>query len=797
MSIVDEYYDLKKETNADLLAMQVGDFYEFFGDDAKEAGNKLGLKIAEKSSHGSSHAMAGVPINDIDQYINNLVDKMGYTVAVADQYKENGNHKREIVRTVTPGTILENFGGSPKYLCSIYLRNKNCSVCFTDVTSGQITTTDCEFDEIIKNLSIYNPEEIVISENELNDKADKLIEKINEFLDCRIDKIDYELDYHNSELNIKTHFGQNILETLQIDSKAEVININQIIEYLSEVGHNTEMSITKLRKLGDDKYVNMGASTRRSLEISGTMTYDSGISLFDVMDKTLTNTGSDLLKRFLQRPLTNEDEIQDRQNSVSSLVENAMIRSNIRDILKSSPNLQRIATKSTNKTASPRDIYNIIDGVDCVEDLEKIVSKNDNLKNSSLHNKFQDINTEKIREIYKEIKKSIAENPPNTKQSDMIKYGYNQELDEIVDEYNKHKNWFENLESELSEDITHATVGRNQTDGYYVQVGNTEEDDVPNKFNKIKSLKSSVRFKNEEIKEHENKILRLEEKREKKEKEIFSNIVQKVAQKSNYIQNMGNLIAYTDVIQSLSTHAIKNSWKKPDVSENEDTIDIKNGRHPVVEQTVDFVPNSSVLDDKNRMTIVTGPNMAGKSTYLRQVALITLLSQAGSYVPAEEADIGTVDGIYTRIGSLDEISQGKSTFMVEMSELANILHSSTDNSLVILDEVGRGTATYDGLSIAKSTVEYLTVNDNGPNPKCLFATHYHELTELENDIESINNLHVEVDSDGDDYQFLHNVEDGAADESYGIKVADIAGVPDPVVDRSSELLEELDDDNNQ
>lgn len=796
MSIVDEYFDIKEQSNSDLLAMQVGDFYEFFGDDARKVSNELGLKLSEKSSHGSSHSMAGVPINDIDQYVHNLVDKMDYTVTIADQYKEDGEHKREITRTVTPGTLVNNFGGEPKYLASVYvMTDEDVGISLTDVTSGRIIVTKCNKSSVLKNLSVYDPSEILIDRENVNINISDITESIESYFDTKLHTQDRYPDYMICKNVIKEHFGENIIDSVDISAE-QVVSASMILNYLKETGKDTENSITKIQKIGNEDYVKMDARTRRSLEIINTMSFDSGISLFEVMDETLTSMGSDLLKRYLQRPLTSESKIKKRQDSVELFTKNAVLRDNIREQLEITPNIQRITSRAANGTATPKDVCEIVDTIDSVDEISDLLNSND--PKHLIYSKFKQIDIDEIRELYSKIRKAFVDNPPGSVQSGMISYGYDDELDQVIDDYNKNKEWIENLEDKLSNEygLSHISIGRNKTDGYYIQVGNSEEDDVPNKYSKIKSLKSSVRFKNDEIEQKEREIIRLEEKREEMERKIFKSIIDEVAKNSEYLQDMGDSIAYIDTIQSIAVHSVKNSWIKPTIRQSDEDINIKKGRHPVVEQTVDFIPNNCSIGDERQMLIVTGPNMAGKSTYLRQTALIVLLSQIGSYVPATEAKIGIVDGIFTRIGSLDEISQGRSTFMVEMSELANILHRSTNNSLVILDEVGRGTATYDGLSIAQSTIEYLTQSEEGPEPLTLFATHYHELTELSESIDSIENVHVAVESSKNDYKFLRKVKKGAADKSYGIKVADMAGVPEPVISRSEDIIDDMNSDNS-
>lgn len=797
MSIVDEFMDLKEETDADLLAMQVGDFYEFFAEDARLASKELGLKMSEKASHGSSYPMAGVPIQDLDDYVETLVDKKEYTVAVADQYEENGNHKRSISRVVTPGTLLEETGES-RYLCATVVGSDTSGLAFTDISSGEVVAKEVPLEDTVDEIAVYDPAETLITSSTYEkDKIDDIESQVDSYTNTLIKRDDDIVEVSELENKFRSEFGENSIESLGIsESELAVAAVGRILRYLDETQTEVHDSITSIRELNDDEYVSIDARTRHSLEITDTMGYESGNSLFEIMDHTVTTLGRKLLKQYLQRPLVSKDKIVERQKSVSALVEQAYYRKQIRDELEAFPNISRISSKAAYGTATPKEIRQIIDAFEMLESLENTFKKSSTLEETPMYDLLNNLDSKKLKRVKNMIESSISEEVGNSVDIGTIKEGYNEDLDEIIESHEENKEWLESLESKMEEkhNVTHVTVDRNQTDGYYIQVGNSETSKVPDHMTQVKSLKNSVRYKTDELRKRENDIVRLEEKREKIEKEVFDEILKNVSDNSKILQSVGDAIAHIDAIQSLSTHSVQNKWTKPEIKSMGSDIEIKRGRHPVVEKSVEFTPNGVDLSRERQFLIVTGPNMAGKSTYLRQVALISLLGQTGCYVPCDKAKLGIVDAIFARIGSVDEISQGRSTFMVEMSELANILHSSTDNSLAILDEVGRGTATYDGISIARSTIEYLTQYDDNPRPKTLFATHYHELTDMSNTVDTVYNVHLPIESTSDGHSFTHKVVEGPASKSYGIYVADMAGVPDEVVDRSKDILDELKDE---
>lgn len=798
MGIVDEFFELKEESNADLLAMQVGDFYEFFADDAHTVSSELGLKVSEKSSHGSSYAMAGVPIDDLEQYLVTLVENKNYTVAVADQYKQNGEHKRKVSRTVTPGTLIESVDTDVRYLCSVFVDNEDVGIAFTELSSGNILVKESNTEDYIDEISVYRPSEVIITSTEYSENISEIKNNINSHFNTRTEIVENYADIESLVNEVESHYGKNIIDSIGLSDKQHATSaVGSILRYIDNTQSELQNSINKIKTIDDDDYISLDARTRRSLEIVDTMNSDAGNSLYDVMDKTITPNGSKKLRQYLQRPLKSRSSIHERQESVDVFVRNAIHRNDCQSILEEFPNIQRISSRCVYGRATPKELRDIVDGLECLDEILDIFLKDSNLIESPISDRLRDISLDEVNEVRDIINSSISEDATNNINEGTIKKGYNKELDNLIEKYKNNKEWFDSLEDEVSNkyNITHVKVDRNQTDGYYIQVGKSEADEISeSEYNHIKSLKNSKRFKNEEMRDREKKFLRLEEKREKLELEVFSEILSEIGEKSEILQKVGSVFAEIDAYQSLATHAVQNKWVQPEINEIGTKIDIEGGCHPVVEQTEDFVPNDLDISKNNSFYIVTGPNMAGKSTYLRQCALIVLLAQSGSYVPAEEAEIGIVDSIFTRVGAMDEISQGRSTFMVEMSELANILHTSTDNSLVILDEVGRGTATNDGISIAKATIEYLAGNNDSQTPKTMFATHYHELTELSNEYDNIENLRLDIEKTGNgDYKFTRKVREGSANNSYGVQVADMAGVPNEVVERANEILDNRDD----
>ncbi|WP_267163347.1 DNA mismatch repair protein MutS [Halovenus salina] len=798
--IVGEFFDLKRETDADLLAMQCGDFYEFFDEDAETVAEELDLKVSQKSSHGSSYPMAGVPVDDLTPYLTALVER-GYRVAVADQYETDDGHAREITRVVTPGTLIETSDADAQYLGAIVADDGDYGVAFADVTTGQFHVTECEgdgaTDELLTELYRFDPVELLPGPTMRND--DSLLETLRE-------RTNATLTLHGADAfapgrarhRVREHFGEETLDSVGVaDEELGIRAGGAVLSYVEDSGAGVLASVTRLQAHGSGDHVELDATTQRNLELTETMQGDRSGSLLDTIDHTVTSAGRRLLAEWLRRPRQSRGELRERQSAVAALSEAAMARERIQETLDGAYDLERLASRAASGSANARDVRAAAETLALLPELHAIVAETDRLADSALPEALSRPDREAAQRLAEELDAAIVDDPPGTvTQGGIIREGYDDDLDEIITRHEEALSWIDRLpeREKQAHGITHLSVDRNKTDGYYIQVGNSEVETVPDEYEQIKSLKNSERFTIPELDEREREILRLEEQRHDLERDLFEGLRDKVARRAETLQAVGRALAEVDVFASLATHAVRNDWSRPQLYDDS-RLDIEAGRHPVVEQTTEFVPNDVRMDDDRCFLVVTGPNMSGKSTYMRQAALITLLAQIGSFVPARRAEIGLVDGIYTRVGALDELAQGRSTFMVEMQELSNILHSATDDSLVILDEVGRGTATYDGISIAWAATEYL---HNTVRAKTLFATHYHELTSLSEHLSRVENVHVAVDGEpsggSEDVTFLRTVRDGPTDRSYGVHVADLAGVPGPVVDRSREVLAKLRDE---
>jgi DNA mismatch repair protein MutS len=789
--IVGEFFDLKADTDADILAMQVGDFYEFFDDDAELVADELDLKVSEKSSHGSSYPMAGVPVDDLTPYLTALVER-GYRVAVADQREDGDGHAREITRVVTPGTLLERTDAEAQYLAAV-VEGNGYGLAFADVSTGRFQVSTVQgsdaAERLLTELYRFDPVEVLPGPEVRSDEA---------LLDRLRDRTGATFTLHTAEAfapgrarhRVREQFGEETADSVGVDEDATVQAAGAILSYVEETGAGVLASITRLGTHGSGDHVELDGTTQRNLELTETMQGDRSGSLLDTIDHTETSAGRRLLAEWLKRPRQSRSELERRQSAVEALASAAIERERLQELLDGASDLERLASRAASGSADARDLRAGEATLALLPELVDLVEGSERLADSSLPEILSRPDRDRAGALREELDAALVEEPPGTvTEGGLIRKGYDPELDGVIEAHEEALSWIESLDDreKRAHGITHLTVDRNRTDGYYIQVGNSETDKVPDEYERIKSLKNSERYTTEELDEREREVLRLEEQRHELEGELFEEIRAEVAAEAELLQSVGRVLAETDVLASLATHAVRNDWIRPELREDR-TLDISAGRHPVVEQTTDFVPNDLRLDDERQFLIVTGPNMSGKSTYMRQAALIVLLTQIGSFVPARSAEIGLVDGIYTRVGALDELAQGRSTFMVEMQELSNILHSASEDSLVILDEVGRGTATYDGISIAWAATEYL---HNTVRAKTLFATHYHELTSLGEHLARVENVHVAAEESNGDVTFLRTVRDGPTDRSYGIHVADLAGVPEPVVDRSRGVLERL------
>ena len=786
--IVGEFFDLRRETDADLLAMQCGDFYEFFAEDAETVAEELDLKVSQKSSHGSSYPMAGVPVDDLTPYVTALVER-GYRVAVADQYETGAGHAREVTRVVTPGTLLETSDADAQYLAALVDGEGGYGLAFADVTTGRFHVSGADDPEgVLTALYRFDPVELLPGPALRADDA--LLDRVRQASDAT-------LTLHTAEAfapgrarhRLGEQFGAETVGSLGIGDPA-VRAGGAVLSYVEETGAGVLASMTRLQQHGAGDHVALDGTTQRNLELTETMSGGSEGSLLATLDHTVTSAGRRMLTEWLQRPRRERELLARRQSAVEALTEAAMARDRLREALDGAYDLERLASLAASGSADARDLRAASETLDLLETLAAIVAETPRLAESPLAGVLDRPDREAAAALATTLDEALVADPPGTvTQGGLIRPGYDDDLDAVIEEYDAVAGWLDDLPAreKRRHGITHLTVDRNRTDGYYIQVGNSETDAVPAEYEQIKSLKNSERYTIPELEEREREMLRLEEQRHELERELFEALCERVADRADLLGAVGRALAEADTLRSLAAHAARNDWTRPTLHEG-GALDIEAGCHPVVEQTTEFVPNDLRMDDDRRFLVVTGPNMSGKSTYMRQAALITLLAQVGSFVPARRARVGLVDGIYTRVGALDELAQGRSTFMVEMQELSNILHSATEDSLVILDEVGRGTATYDGISIAWAATEYL---HNTVGAKTLFATHYHELTSLADHLERVANVHVAADERDGDVTFLRTVREGPTDRSYGVHVADLAGVPDPVVDRSREVLDRL------
>jgi DNA mismatch repair protein MutS len=803
--IVGEFFDLREGAEADLLAMQMGDFYEFFGDDAETVGAELDLKVSKRSSGGENYSMAGVPVDDLTPYLKALVER-GYRVAVADQFEEDGDIERRVARVVTPGTLVDPTDTDARYLATAVRADDRIGLAFLDVTTGQFRATTVRGpdarERALTELYRFAPTELLPGPGLRNDDT---------FLSRARERVDTTLTLHDAEAfapgrarhTLREQFGA-AAESVGLDdaSGADAVATRAAgaaLAYVDETGVGVLASVTRIGTYDPDEQVTLDATTQRNLELVETMT-GAGRSLLETLDHTETAAGGRLLKEWLTRPLQRRGELTRRQSGVAALAADAMARERLRELLSGASDLERLASRSVSGSADAGALLRVRDTLALLPELDAALDT-ERLRESPAAGVLESVDREAAAELRETLAEALAEDPPNTvTQGGLLRPGFDADLDELVERHESALEWIETLaeREKRNTSLSRLSVDRNKTDGYYIQVGKSQADSVPEHYEAIKTLKNSERFVTPELREKEREILRLEEARGELEYELFQELRDRVAEQADLLQSVGRAVAELDTLASLATHAVRNDWSRPELTDG-DELDVTAGRHPVVEQDVEFVPNDLQMctdtDGERRFLVVTGPNMSGKSTYMRQSALVVLLAQVGSFVPADRATVGLVDGIYTRVGALDELAQGRSTFMVEMQELSNILHSATEDSLVILDEVGRGTATYDGISIAWAATEYLSsAQSNVASPKVLFATHYHELTGLAEHIDGVENVHVAAEERDGDVTFLRSVVDGATDRSYGIHVAELAGVPDPVVSRAREVLRRLRED---
>ena len=798
--MMQHYLQTKEEYPDCILFYRLGDFYEMFFEDAKIVSRELELTLTGKSCGQEERApMCGVPFHAYESYMNRLVAK-GYKVAICEQMEDpkqaKGMVRREVIRVVTPGTNINEQAldeGKNNYIMCIVSLSDQFGVATADVTTGDFFVTEVDskrrlLDEIYK----FSPTEVVCNEALFMSGLD-----IDD-LKNRVGIVLYSLEnwYFDDSLcenTLKEHFRVNSLEGLGLaDLDCGMIASGSLLKYLYETQKNSLEQISAIHPYTTGKFMVLDSSTRRNLELVETLREKAKRgSLLWVLDKTKTAMGARMLRSFVEQPLIEKEEIEGRLDAIEELMQRAIDREELREYLNPVYDLERLLTRITYQSANPRDLTAFKSSIGMIPHIRGILLE---LQSKDIKGICEDMDT--LEDLYTLIDAAIEEEPPITvREGGIIKDGYHEEIDRLREAKSQGKNWLAELEAKEREKtgIKNLKIKFNKVFGYYLEVTNSFKDLVPDYYTRKQTLTNAERYITPELKEMEDMILGAEDKLVQLEYELFREMREQIAKNVVRIQKTAKALAKIDVFASLALISEQNHYCRPSLNQN-GRIDIKNGRHPVVEKMINndmFIANDTYLDNqKNRISVITGPNMAGKSTYMRQTALIVLMAQIGCFVPAETADIGIVDRIFTRVGASDDLASGQSTFMVEMTEVANILRNATGNSLLILDEIGRGTSTFDGLSIAWAVVEHIS-NPKLLGAKTLFATHYHELTELEGKLDNVNNYCIAVKEKGDDIVFLRKIVKGGADKSYGIQVAKLAGVPDSVIERAKEIAEEL------
>ena len=788
------YLDTKADYSDCILFYRLGDFYEMFFEDAVTVSRELEIVLTGKDCGLQERApMCGIPYHSATGYISRLIEK-GYKVAVCEQVEDpktaKGIVKREVVKIVTPGTVIESEMLNEKlnnYLSVIVSDASGTGIVFSDVSTGELYATFALDDEaVINELARYSPKEIII-----NGTATRFSDKIELRVKVTPSELSNEFFEFDNSTEILTHQFKKTLTELGLKGKsASITAVCAALRYVEHTQKNTLEYLNTLTVYETEDYMDMDAATRRNLEITETMRDKSKRgSLLWVLDETKTAMGARLLKSWLDKPLVNPVVIQKRQYSVRELVDNPIMRDDLGDVLEGIHDILRITTRISLKSVNPKELVALKFSIRKLPRLSEILNSASSALLSDMAKSF-----DKLEDIEDFLDRSINEEAPNLlRDGEVIKEGFNEQIDNLRIILREGGDWIKRVEEKEREKtgIKNLKISFNKVFGYYIEVTKSNLLDVPDEYIRKQTLTNCERFITQELKDIEDNVLGAKEKLLNLESEIFSKIITKLQEEAERLKKVCSIISTSDVLYSLSSVAYKNHYTMPEIY-TDGRIVIKEGRHPVVEKMLKnamFVPNDTYTNcDDDRMIIITGPNMAGKSTYMRQVAQITLMAQIGSFVPADNAEISVVDRIFTRVGASDDISAGQSTFMVEMSEVSNILRNATSKSLIILDEIGRGTSTYDGLAIAWSVVEFIA-NKKNIGAKTLFATHYHELTELEEKLEGVKNYNIAVKKRGDDITFLRKIIPGGADRSYGIEVAALAGIPDAVIKRAKKILE--------
>ena len=794
------YCETKEKYRDCILFYRLGDFYEMFFEDALIASKELEITLTGKDCGLEERApMCGVPFHAVDGYLNKLVSK-GYKVAICEQLEDpkqaKGLVKRDVIRVVTPGTNLDAQAldeSRNNYLMCIVCMEDRYGLSVADISTGEYLVTELDGEKkLLDEINKFSPSEIICNHSFYVSGVD--IEDMKERLHISVFSLDsWYFDDALCARNLMEHFHVSSLSGLGLDAySCGIIAAGALLQYLIETQKTSIANLTALTPYSISKYMVLDSSTRRNLELCETLREKNKRgSLLWVLDKTKTAMGARLLRRYLEQPLIEKEEIMQRLDAVEELKDNAITREELREYLNPVYDLERLISRISYQTANPRDLVAFKTSLSMLPHIKYIMKS----LQSPLLVQLQE-EMDELADLFALVDTAIVDEPPiSIRDGGFIKEGYNEEVDRLRHAKTEGKSWLAKLEAEEREKtgIKTMKVKYNKVFGYYLEVTNSYKDMVPDYYTRKQTLTNAERYITPELKELEETILGSEDKLTALEYDLYVEVRGKIADEILRIQKTAHAIAGVDVFASLALVAERGNYVKPSINEK-GVLDIKNGRHPVVEKMIPndmFIANDTYLDNgKSRISIITGPNMAGKSTYMRQTALIVLMAQIGSFVPADAAKIGLVDRIFTRVGASDDLASGQSTFMVEMTEVANILRNATRNSLLILDEIGRGTSTFDGLSIAWAVVEYIS-NPKLLGAKTLFATHYHELTELEGKLPGVNNYCIAVKENGDDIVFLRKIIQGGADKSYGIQVAKLAGVPDVVIERAKALAEEL------
>ena len=799
--MMEQYFEIKNRYRHCLLFFRLGDFYELFFDDAVIGSRELGLTLTGKDWGQKERApMCGVPFHSADSYIDKLVQS-GYKVAICEQVEDpklaKGIVKRDVIRIVTPGTVIDNEvldENKNNYIMSIYGDSKGYALAVCDVTTGEFQTAEFTSANAEENLfdeaARFMPAEIITNGYFLNTPCAGRIRK-NLNIDLN-DAGDACFAYRNAAKTICRHFDILSVDGLGLGERTfSVCASGGLLDYLYETQKNNLEHIGKITLYSTNDFMLLDVSTRRNLELTETMRENSRRgSLLWVIDKTKTAMGARLLRKWVEQPLINSADINKRLDAVEELKDDFFKREEIKDVLSTMQDFERIMGRIVYKTANARELVNLKNSIENLPQLKKIL---ENSKSGYMKEIYSELDT--LEDIFALIDKAIVDDPPfSVREGGMIKEGYSSEADSLLQAKRRGSDWISDMEKQEREKtgIKNLRINYNRVFGYYIEVTKSYLDLVPENYMRKQTLANCERYTTKELNDLADLILGSSDRLIDLEYNIFCDVREKVASQVNRIQYTAYITAVCDAIQSLAETAQAQDYVKPVVDDGE-VIDIKDGRHPSVEKMSDgaFIANDVYLDNEdNRLLIITGPNMAGKSTYMRQNAIITILAQIGSFVPASSAHIGVCDRIFTRVGASDDLASGQSTFMVEMTEVANILNNATSKSLLILDEIGRGTSTFDGLSIAWAVMEYIA-DKKQIGAKTLFATHYHELTELEGKLPGVKNYCITVKEEGEDIIFLRKIKRGGADHSYGIQVARLAGLPNKVIKRSTAILKKL------